>query len=173
MLVAEEVRLQQRPIMIQIFATDIDDQMLGMARQGTYPLSALADIPEEMQERYTLAHDGQFQFTARLRDMIRFSLHSVVRDPPFSNVDLLSCRNLLIYFGERLQAEALPIFHYALNPGGVLFLGPSESIGRHEHLFDCIDQRARIFRRQEGTSEYPLRLPTGVIGAPRYPAPGQ
>lgn len=155
MLFAEEVRRQKKAIMIQIFATDIDEQMLRIARQGTYPVSALADIPESFRERYTVAREGRFQIAGRVRDMVRFSLHSVVRDPPFSNIDLLSCRNLLIYFGERLQATALPIFHYAVRPGGVLFLGPSETIGRFESLFRPIDAQARIYRRNDETADFP------------------
>ncbi|MHA3978387.1 chemotaxis protein CheB [Halovulum sp. GXIMD14794] len=158
MLFAEEVRKQRKSIMIQIFATDIDEQMLNIARQGAYPRSALADIPEAMQDRYTIARDGQFQFTARIRDMVRFSLHSVVRDPPFSNLDLVSCRNLLIYFGDTLQAGAIPVFHYALRRDGMLFLGPSETVGRFENLFEIADQKARLYRRIGRRTDYPAHL---------------
>ncbi|GGG84298.1 chemotaxis protein CheR [Salipiger pallidus] len=158
MLFAEEARIQKRSVNIQIFATDIDEQMLRIAREGTYPQAALADIPEGMRDLYSVARDGRFQIVSRIRDMIRFSLHSVVRDPPFSNIDLVSCRNLLIYFGDRLQATALPIFHYAIKPRGILFLGPSETVGRYDHVFSPIDQQARIFRRNEGRPEYPVHL---------------
>ena len=158
MLFSEQVRIQKKTISIQIFATDIDEQMLKIARQGLYPISALADIPEEMRELYTIAREGKFQVDSRIRDMIRFSLHSVVRDPPLSNIDLISCRNLLIYFGEKLQSSALPVFHYAIRPGGTLFLGPSETIGRFESAFAAIDQSARLFRRKDGDSDYPLHL---------------
>ncbi len=158
MLFAEEVRLQRRSINIQVFATDIDEQMLRIARDGMYPAAALVDIPEEMRELYTLPREGKFQINSRIRDMIRFSVHSVVRDPPFSNIDLLSCRNLLIYFGDTLQAAVMPIFHYALRPGATLFLGPSETLGRHDHMFHPVDAQARIFERNEGRPEYPVHL---------------
>ncbi|ETX16592.1 chemotaxis protein CheB [Roseivivax halodurans JCM 10272] len=158
MMFAEEVRLQRRSVNIQIFATDIDEQMLRLAREAIYPQAALADIPEEMRELYTIARDGKFQVSAKIRDMIRFSVHSIVRDPPFSNIDLLSCRNLLIYFGDQLQASALPIFHYAIRPGGLLFLGPSETVGRYDHMFHAVDQSARIFQRNDSRPEYPLHL---------------
>ncbi|KAB2539872.1 chemotaxis protein CheB [Salipiger aestuarii] len=158
MLFAEECRLQKRSVNIQIFATDIDEQMLRIAREATYAQAALVDIPEEMRERYTLAGDGHFRITARIRDMIRFSVHSIARDPPFSNIDLLSCRNLLIYFGDALQNAVLPIFHYAIKPGGTLFLGPSETVGRFDHAFDPLDQAARLFRRGEGRPQYPMHL---------------
>ena len=157
MLVAEECRELKRSVNVQIFATDIDEQMLRIAREGSYPQAALVDIPEGMRDLYTVARDGRFQISAKIRDMIRFSVH-IVRDPPFSNIDLLSCRNLLIYFGDQLQKTALPIFHYAIKPGGVLFLGPSETVGRYDHAFQAIDQSARIFRRNKGRSEYPLHL---------------
>ncbi|WP_375261578.1 chemotaxis protein CheB [Palleronia sp.] len=158
MLFAEEVRLQRRSIDIQVFATDIDERMLRIARDGVYPQAALADVPEDMRDFYTVAHDGNFQIASRIRDMIRFSVHSLVRDPPFSNIDLLSCRNLLIYFDDQLQAAVLPIFHYSIRPGGKLFLGPSETLGRNNHLFHPVDQQARIFERNDARPEYPLQL---------------
>ncbi|MGR3322246.1 MAG: chemotaxis protein CheB [Pseudooceanicola sp.] len=172
MLFAEECRLQNRNLNVQIFATDIDEQMLRLARDGTYPQASLADIPEEMREAYTIARDGRFQITARIRDMIRFSVHSIVRDPPFSSIDLLSCRNLLIYFGDGLQNAALPVFHYAIKPGGVLFLGPSEALGRLEHAFKPIEHSARIFRRDNGRSEYPFSLSgrNEVMDRRRFPS---
>nr|WP_231592648.1 chemotaxis protein CheB [Pelagovum pacificum] len=164
MLFAEEVRSADRHLDVQIFATDIDERMLRIAREGVYPHAALADIPETMRDRYTIARESSFQVATSIREMIRFSIHSVVRDPPFSNIDMLSCRNLLIYFGDKLQTAALPIFHYALKSRGVLFLGPSETVGRHENLFQPIDAHARIFRRKDGRRKYPLHLPGQVRG---------
>ena len=158
MMFAEEARIRKRSVNVQIFATDIDEQMLRIAREASYPQAALVDIPETMRDLYTVARDGRFKISAKIRDMIRFSVHSVVRDPPFSNIDLLSCRNLLIYFGDTLQNSALPIFHYAIKPGGTLFLGPSETVGRHDHAFHAIDQSSRIFRRNDSRPEYPLHL---------------
>ncbi|CUH98325.1 chemotaxis protein CheB [Leisingera aquaemixtae] len=153
-----------RPL-VQIFATDIDESMLSLAREGRYPVSALADIPERLREHFTIGKDGIFQMAPKVRDLIRFSSHSLVKDPPFSKLDLISCRNLLIYMGDRLQQQVFPIFHYALNPGGHLFLGPSESIGRHEELFSVTDQKSRIYKRLEGRPFYPFNLPASVAPA--------
>ena len=93
--------------------------------------------------------------------MIRFSGHSLVKDPPFSKIDLISCRNLLIYFDDKLQKTIMPLFHYALRPGGFLFLGPSESVGRFENVFATVDQKARLFERLPGLPTYPIPLPAG------------
>jgi two-component system CheB/CheR fusion protein len=144
---------------VEIFATDIDQQMLQIAREGSYPASALADIPAPLRERWTNPHGERFTIANQIRDLIRFSNHSVVKDPPFSRIDLVSCRNLLIYFDDRLQQSVMPILHYAIRPGGYLFLGPSESIGRFDHLFPPVDHHARIFERGAGTPAYPIDLP--------------
>ncbi|MHA6326326.1 chemotaxis protein CheB [Roseivivax sp. CAU 1753] len=176
MMFAHEVRLQRRAVNIQIFATDIDEQMLRIARDGVYPQSALADIPEGMRDLYTVARDGKFRVSNTIRDMVRFSIHSIVRDPPFSNIDLLSCRNLLIYFGDKLQKSAFPTFHYAIRPGGTLFLGPSETVGRFEHLFAPIEPGARVFRRNNARPEYPQHLRGQIFtetAVPRRPARDQ
>ncbi|KTQ98213.1 chemotaxis protein [Aureimonas ureilytica] len=161
MLFAEAARVLGVPLAVQIFATDIDEQMLQIAREASYPASALADIPISLRERYTMLHAERFTITAEIRDLIRFSSHSLVKDPPFSRIDLLSCRNLLIYFDDRLQQSVLPLFHYAVRPGGFLFLGPSESVGRFDQLFPTIDHQARIFTRSPGSPKYPIDLPSG------------
>ena len=159
MLFAETARQMEQPFAVQIFATDIDEQMLQIAREGTYPAAALADIPLPLRERYTMPHAERFTVTTQIRDAIRFSNHSLVKDPPFSRIDLVSCRNLLIYFDDRLQQSVMPLLHYALRPGGLLFLGPSESVGRFDHLFPVLDQQARLFERSPGAPVYPIDLP--------------
>ena len=158
MLFAEAARRHNRRPYVQIFATDIDDGMLDIARGGAYPLSALSDIPVEYQERYTIGGSDKFHIGAQIRDMVRFSMHNVVRDPPFSKIDMISCRNLLIYFDETLQRSVIPLFHFALASKGHLFLGSSETIGRYEDLFEVIDQNARIFRRREVKGKYTLQI---------------
>jgi two-component system CheB/CheR fusion protein len=147
------------PATVQIFATDIDERMLQIAREGAYPSAALADIPPALRERYVIPHAERFVIAPQIRDMIRFSNHSLVKDPPFSRIDLVSCRNLLIYFDDRLQQSVMPLLHYAILPDGFLFLGPSESVGRFEHLFPVVDQQARLFRRAPGPPNYPIDLP--------------
>lgn len=161
MLFAEGARRLNVANPVQVFASDIDEQMLQIAREGSYPASALADIPSPLRERWTIPHGERFTISTQIRDLIRFSNHSVVKDPPFSRIDLVSCRNLLIYFDDRLQQSVMPILHYAIRPGGYLFLGPSESIGRFEHLFPALDLHARIFERGPGNPTYPIDLPAG------------
>ncbi|WP_247713252.1 chemotaxis protein CheB [Qipengyuania polymorpha] len=158
MLFAEAARRYGKRPYIQIFATDIDDGMLDIARGGAYPLSALSDIPVDFQERYTIGGSDKFHVGAQIRDMVRFSLHNVVRDPPFSKIDMISCRNLLIYFDESLQRSVIPLFHFALASRGHLFLGSSETIGRYDDLFEVVDQNARIFRRREVKGKYTLQI---------------
>lgn len=160
MLFAEAARARGvSPATVQIFATDIDEQMLQIAREGTYPASALADMPPALRELYAIPHAERFTIAPQIRDMIRFSNHSIVKDPPFSRIDLVSCRNLLIYFDDRLQQSVMPLLHYAIRPDGYLFLGPSESVGRFEHLFPTIDQQALLFQRAPGPPNYPIDLP--------------
>ena len=159
-------RFEKRPY-VQIFATDIDDKMLDLARAGAYPLSAIQDIPDHMQDRYIIGGTDKFHISPEIRDMVRFSLHNVVRDPPFSKIDLVSCRNMLIYFNESLQKSVIPLFHFALVEKGKLFLGSSETVGRYEDLFELIDQQARIFRRKEAKGRYTLHLGADRPFAPR------
>lgn len=161
MLFADAAEKLRRPLSLQIFATDIDEQMLQIARDGAYPISAMADIPPAFREKYTVPHNDHFTIVSHIRDLIRFSNHSVVKDPPFSKIDLISCRNLLIYFNDKLQQSVLPLLHYALKPGGYLVLGPSESVGRFDHLFPAVDASARIFRRSDASPSYPMELPGG------------
>ncbi|MBX7527369.1 chemotaxis protein CheB [Qipengyuania vesicularis] len=158
MLFAEAAQRQSKRPYIQIFATDIDDGMLDIARGGAYPLSALSDIPQPLQERYTIGGSDKFHIASNIRDMVRFSVHNVVRDPPFSKIDLVSCRNLLIYFDESLQRSVIPLFHFSLAERGMLFLGSSEAIGRFDDLFETIDQNSRIFRRKEVKGKYTLQI---------------
>ena len=167
-LLADAMRRHDAHLYVQVFATDIDDKMLQIARSGTYPISALADIPPQFQADYTIAGTDTFTLAPRLRDMVRFSLHNLVRDPPFSNIDLVSCRNVLIYFGEELQKQVIPLFHFALRSGsGYLFLGSSEAIGRFDDLFECLDQSSRLFKRKNVRSRYSLQIPRSASASIR------
>lgn len=161
MLFAEAAEAMNKPLALQIFATDIDEQMLQIARDGSYPNSAMADIPARLREKYTVPRKDHFTIASHIRDLIRFSNHSVVKDPPFSRIDLISCRNLLIYFNDKLQQSVLPLLHYALKPNGFLVLGPSETVGRFDHLFPAVDAHARIFKRSNTSPSYPMELPGG------------
>lgn len=135
---------------IQIFATDLDSQAINQARAGVFPVSIADNIsPQRLQRFFTLESDGCTYRTNKLiRDMLIFSEQDVLKDPPFLRIDLISCRNLLIYFGADLQKKLIPMFHYALNPGGFLFLGSSETIGEFGELFVAVDRGLKLYERQ-------------------------
>jgi two-component system CheB/CheR fusion protein len=134
---------------VQIFGTDIDEEAIAIARAARYRKPALARLSPELCNRW-FVQDGEFHRpVSEIREMCVFSVHNLIRDPPFSKLDMISCRNLLIYFGIELQSQVVRHFHYALNPGGYLFLGPSESVARGARLFIQIDKRQRIFQRQD------------------------
>ncbi len=134
---------------VQIFGTDISDQMVARARQGSFSAAAVADVSPERLRRYFQRVEGGYQIGKFIRDMCVFAKQNVVEDPPFSKLDLISCRNLLIYFGPTLQRKVLPIFHYSLRRGGFLLLGASESVGTYSHLFTSVDKRNKIYTRSE------------------------
>ncbi len=133
---------------VQIFATDIDKSALEMARAGEYPQSALNDVPEEFQEKYFVVREGKIIVRPELRSVILFSLHNVIQDPPFINVDFVSLRNILIYFNTKLQERVLNRIHHALSSKGYLFLGRSESIGALQVDFEPVAQNNRVFKRR-------------------------
>jgi two-component system, chemotaxis family, CheB/CheR fusion protein len=151
-LLAEHQETFRKTVKIQVFATDIDSQSIAVARAGIYPISIAADISPERFRRYFSAEPGGFccQIQKAIRDMLVFSEQNVIRDPPFSKLDLISCRNLLIYVDSEVQKKLIPLFHYALNPGGFLFLGTSETVGEFSNLFTSLDRKAKLYQRQEG-----------------------
>jgi two-component system CheB/CheR fusion protein len=132
---------------VQIFATDIDDQSMRFARAGHYAASALRNLSPERLLRYFENDGDDYRLKKEIRDLCIFSPHSLTRDPPFSRLDLISCRNLLIYLQPDLQSRAMQIFHYALRPGGFLFLGMAENASRSDDLFAPLDKANRIFQR--------------------------
>lgn len=137
---------------VQCFATDIDDAAIALARAASYPAGMLRDVNPERLDRYFTGDGTTYTLTKEVRDLCIFSSHSVIRDPPFSRIDLISCRNLLIYLDTDLQTQLVPVFHYALRPGGYLFLGSSENLTRHSELFTPIDKRHRIFQRRDNAA---------------------
>ena len=150
---------------VQVFGTDIDEAALAIARAGRYPSSALEEVSPARRQRYFTEEAGTFQLAKEVRELCIFSLHSLVRDPPFSRIDLISCRNLLIYLDSDLQSKIMPVFHYALRPGGFLFLGISENISQQNDLFAAIDKRYRVFRRRDHVATGPP-LPL-LLSSPR------
>ncbi len=145
----EFLREQGLSTPIKIFATDISERAIGIARAGVYLDSIADDVSPERLRLYFVKADGQYQIQKRVRDLCIFARQDVTKDPPFSQLDLVSCRNVLIYLGSELQYRVLPIFHYALRPGGVLVLGESESVGGFTELFDVFDKSRRFFLRRE------------------------
>lgn len=137
-----------RAIGVQIFATDIDEYAISHARLGRYPLSIAADIGEEYCQRYFNKENDQYHIKPIIRDSLVFATQNLIKDPPFTKLDLISCRNLLIYFGPELQKRVLPAFHYALKEDGILFLGPSETTGQSNKYFEILEKKWKIFKRK-------------------------
>ena len=155
---------------VQIFATDIDEAALSVARAARYPELLLDSVSEDRRKKYFTQDDGSYVVSKEVRDLCVFSPHSVIRDPPFSRLDLVSCRNLLIYFGAEMQNQVIPTFHYALRPGGYLFLGTSENVGQFSELFTPLDKKNRVFRSREDVSTT-ARVPLVVSGLRPAPFP--
>lgn len=149
-------RLSEHPI--QIFATDIDEQALLTARRGIYPASSLAHLPPDLKTSYfnERESDNEYELHKTIRNCVLFSRHDLTVNPPFLKLDLISCRNLLIYFGSNLQKIILPLFHYALNPEALLLLGKSENIGPFTDLFQSLDSRLKLFQHKRKSVMYPL-----------------
>ncbi|MCX6129049.1 MAG: PAS domain-containing protein [Proteobacteria bacterium] len=143
----EYLRSNNLPIKFQIFATDLSSVAIAKARSGIFKTASLQNIPAEYLQRYFTQTEDGYQISKFLRDTIVFAVHNVTRDPPFSNLDLVSCRNLLIYFNARLQARVLAMFHYSLRPNGYLVLGNSENVGEKFDLFRYIDNKNKIYAR--------------------------
>jgi two-component system, chemotaxis family, CheB/CheR fusion protein len=157
-LLREQCEKLVAPPKIQIFATDIDEMAMGVARTARYPATVVKEVSPERLTRFFVQEAGIYRVVRELRDMCIFSTHSVIRDPPFSRLDLISCRNLLIYLRPTLQTQIVPLFHYSLRPGGHLFLGSSENLSRYTELFVTLDRKNRIFRRRDLVSRPPLPL---------------
>jgi len=143
----------------QIFATDLNLRRIEKARVGLYPKTIAAEVSPERLRRYFVEQEEGYRIAQTIRDRCIFARHNVLADPPFSRLDLVSCRNLLIYMEPPLQEQTLQTFHYALNPGGCLWLGASETVGSQSELFDIVDPRHRIYARKPGAR----RLPSGAV----------
>lgn len=132
---------------LQIYATDLDGDAIARARKGVYARSIAAQVAPERLARYFVAEEGGYRISGEIREMVVFATQNLVSDPPFINLDILSCRNLLIYLGPELQKRLLPLFHYALAPDGLLLLGSAETVGSFSELFTSLDAKSRVFRR--------------------------
>ena len=150
-LLQEHMEKEKQNFKLQLFATDIDNRAIDQARTGLYSASIAADVtPERLRRFFTPENDGaSYRINKAIRDLLVFSEHDVNKDPTFSKLDLISCRNLLIYLNSDLQKKLLPLFHYSLNPGGTLFLGTSETTGDFHHLFGVTDRQQKLYERKE------------------------
>lgn len=170
---------QLRKARVQIFATDIDDRALEVARRGVYPITAATDIPDDLLETYFTIHDGRIEVVPELKAITLFSLHNIFHDPPFLNLDFVSLRNVLIYFNNALQNRVLHRMHYALNQHGLLFLGTSETVGNMETLFETRSGSEKIYsKRRIGQNKVPnFEMGGSSFGrwppSPRPPRPDQ
>jgi two-component system CheB/CheR fusion protein len=150
MLIQEYLKEQNCTTPVQIFATDIDESAVTQARAGFYPEGIGADVGENRLQRFFSKSGSGWQVAKQLREMVVFAHHNLIRDPPFSRLDLLVCRNFLIYINTDIQKRLIPLFHQVLKPGGTLFLGSAETVGPHGALFTPVDKKWKIFTRQEG-----------------------
>jgi two-component system CheB/CheR fusion protein len=150
MLVHEQMQEQGIVRPVQIFGTDVSERAIALARAGIYSASDVANVGPERLQRFFIKTDRGYVIHKVIRDLCVFARQNVVKDSPFSRLDLISCRNLLIYLSPLLQRKLMPIFHYALNPGGYLVLGTSESVGAHADLYRLVDRQYRIYTRKPG-----------------------
>jgi chemotaxis methyl-accepting protein methylase len=152
---------------LQIFATDLDKDAIDKARQGVYPINISADVSPERLHRFFTKEDSGYRICKEIREMVTFATQNVIMHPPFTKLDILICRNLLIYLTPELQKKLLPLFHYSLNQGGFLFLGSSEAVSTFTDLFATVNIKSRLFRRRESLlPAEPLAFPASFVPAP-------
>jgi two-component system, chemotaxis family, CheB/CheR fusion protein len=165
----EDLRCHRK---VQIYATDIDPQAINQARAGIYRSQIQSDLTEERLQRFFTLNGSMVQVKKSIRDMVVFAEQNLIMDPPFSRLDLISCRNLLIYLEPETQRRIFPLFHYALNPDGFLFLGNAETTGGFGDFFRTLDRRNKIYRKKEtaqaGIGEVKFRVPPGKHAPPSH-----
>ncbi|MDD5462396.1 MAG: chemotaxis protein CheB [Methylococcales bacterium] len=165
-LIKEYMEKTGRSLRLQVFATDLDLSAINRAREGLFPSGIAADVSQERLQRFFKQEDSHYRICTEIRDTIIFATQNLIQDPPFTHVDLISCRNLLIYLNAEVQKVLFPQFHYALNPNGFLFLGTSESIGNFDDFFAPVDRKWKIYQRKNTRINFPAarisQLPTRV-----------
>ena len=160
MLIIEKISALRKDAKLQIFASDVDDRALSFARSGIYLDSIVQDVSPARLKRFFIKVDHSYRVTPELRDTVVFANQNILSDAPFSKLDVISCRNLMIYLTSEAQERLIQMFHFALNDGGVLFLGMSETIGTHETIFQPLSKKYRIYKRAGTTrgraSDFPI-----------------
>jgi two-component system CheB/CheR fusion protein len=150
-------------IPVQIFATDIDNNAIEKARKGIYPANISSDVSPNRLEKFFVESEGHFRIKTEIREMVVFAPQNVIKDPPFTKLDILCCRNLLIYFDTNLQKKLFMLFYYSLNPNGILILGSAETNGTQNELFSSVDSRLRIYRRSSSIKTSELYAIPGTV----------
>lgn len=170
-LLHEQLERVKKNCRIQLFATDIDNYAISTARAGIYPASIAVDIsPERLSRFFSIEAGGHaYRINKNIRDMLIFSEQSIIKDPPFSKIDLISCRNLLIYMNNELQKTVVPLLHHSLNPGGILLLGSSETIGNFDTLYTTLDRKDKIYQCKEDIHNARLISFPEIIAPTREP----
>jgi two-component system CheB/CheR fusion protein len=157
-IVFKEALEKVRPrggILLQVFATDLDNEAIDTARKGVFPANITADVSPERLNRFFTVQDENYRINTEIREMVVFAQHNIIMHPPFTKLDMLTCRNLLIYMDSELQKKILGLFYYSMNPEGIMLLGSSETLGVQSHLFKPIDNKLKIYRRHDKISEVP------------------
>ena len=170
-LVREHPDQQKKSTPVQIFATDIDIVSIERARSGVYPESIAADVSTERLDRFFTRDESSYRIHKDIRDMVVFAKQDVLKDPPFSKLDLITCRNLLIYLDAEAQKMILPMFHFALNRNGHLLLGNSETVGEFSDLFAAVDKKWKLYRQEGAASPRAAGAPDRAGDAERRVAP--
>ncbi|MDH4233999.1 MAG: PAS domain-containing protein [Gallionella sp.] len=152
-------------IKILLYATDLDDDAIAVARAGIYPPNIAQDVTPERLRRFFIKEDAGYRVKKNIREMVVFAIQNVIKDPPFTRLDLLCCRNLMIYLEPEIQNRLIPAFHYALKPGGVLFLSPSESIANHPELFKPLSRKWKFYQAAGGTDSVRAVMGGGLVWA--------
>ncbi len=168
-MVFKETLEQIRPkgsFTLQIFATDLDHDAIDRARSGLYPANIASDVSPERLRRFFIKEDDRYRIGKEIREMVTFATQNIIMDPPFTKLDILICRNLLIYLTPELQKKLMPLFHYSLNRGGILFLGSAEAVGTYTNLYAPLNIKSRLFKRRETVlSEESLTFPPKFVPA--------
>jgi two-component system CheB/CheR fusion protein len=166
-IIFKEMLSQVKPtghFTLQIFATDLDNDSIDRARLGIYPTNIAADVSSERLQNYFSKEDEGYRIGKEIREMVTFATQNVIMDPPFTKLDILICRNLLIYLTPEIQKQIMPMFHYSLNRNGVLFLGSAESVGAFTDLFSPLNVKSRLFQRRESIAPLkPIAFPPSFI----------
>ncbi|HIJ86785.1 MAG TPA: chemotaxis protein CheB [Desulfuromonadales bacterium] len=161
----EQVRPSEN-FSLQIFATDLDNDSIDKARHGFYPLTISENVADEQLKRFFIKEENGYRVSKEIRDVVTFATQNIIMDPPFTRLNILICRNLLIYLTPELQKKLMPLFHYSLAPGGILFLGSAETISTYTHLFAPLNVKSRFFQRRESVIQLePLAFPASFVPA--------